>query len=147
MPDGVPGMFENIFWAVKNQVEDTLGMLVFILLLRIVLRRTWLALAGFVLIAVIAFGPGSSHLVYDKLFVMIVAICFTFALVRFGLLAVCVGTFLLELSQELPMTLDFSLWYSNGFFALLLVTAGLLAYGFRFSLAGQSMFADSTLDG
>ena len=64
-----------------------------------------------------------------------------------ALLAVCVGAFLTELSNELPMTLDFSLWYSSGFFALLLVTAGLLAYGFRISLAGRSMFADSALDG
>jgi hypothetical protein len=64
-----------------------------------------------------------------------------------GLLAVCVGTFLFELSNVLPMTLDFSLWYSGGFFVLLLITAALLAYGFRFSLAGRSMFADGALDG
>ncbi len=55
--------------------------------------------------------------------------------------------FLANLAGEFPMTLDFSLWYSGGFFVLLLITGALLAYGFRFSLAGRSMFAEGALDG
>jgi serine/threonine-protein kinase len=144
---GVSGMFENLFWGVKNQIQDTLQILMILLLLRIVLRKAWLAIAGLLVVAMIAFGVDAGNLVYDKVFTLILAGCFTFALVRFGLLTVCVGMFLVEVSSDLPMTLDFSLWYSGGFFLLLLVTFALMAYGFRFSLAGRSMFADSALDG
>ena len=147
MLDGVPGMFENVFWAVKNQVQGTLQILILLLLMRIIFRKAWLAIAAFMVIVLVAFGPTSENLLFDKLFTLVIGSFFVFTLVRGGLLTVCVGMFLLELSHELPMTLDFSLWYSGGFFVLLLVTFALLAYGFRFSLAGRSMFADSALDG
>jgi serine/threonine-protein kinase len=145
--DGVPGMLEHVFWSVKNQIQDNLGLLVVLLLLRIVLRKPRLAIVGMVIVGIIGFGEDAGHLLYDKLFTVVVASYFLYGLVRFGLLTICVGTFLTELANRLPMTFDFSLWYASGFYMVLLITAALLVYGFRVSLAGRSMFADSTLDG
>lgn len=85
--------------------------------------------------------------IFDEIFIAIVATAFIFSLVRFGPLAICVGTLLLERSDSLPMTLDLSLWHSGGFLVLSLITAALLACGFLLCLAGRSMFAEGTLDG
>jgi hypothetical protein len=144
---GTAPLLEQLFWAVKNQVQDNLQLLVILLLLRIVLRRSWLAIGGFVVVAMILYDTGAVDPVYDKLFVLVLASIFVFFLVRFGLLTICVGTFQLELSHSLPAGLDFSVWYSGQFFALLLIAAALLAYGFRYSLAGRSAWAEGALEG
>jgi hypothetical protein len=147
MHDRVPAMLENILWYVKNTVQDNLRFLVILLLLRIVLRRTWLALAGFAIVALIAFAPDASHPLYDKLYTALMAAVYLFILVRFGLLAICVGWFLLSLPDALPTTFDFSAWYAGYFFVLLLITTALLAHGCRFSLAGRPMLGESALEG
>ena len=144
---GTGPLLEQLLWGVKNQVQDNLQFLVILLLLRIVLRRSWLAIGGFVVVAMVMFDLGAVNPVYDKLFILVIASVFIFFMVRFGLLTVCVGMFLVQLSDSLPAGLDFSVWYSGQFFVLLLVAGALLAYGFRYSLAGHSAWAESALEG
>jgi hypothetical protein len=55
-----------------------------------------------------------------------------------------VGFLVQSLLLFLPLTFDFSAWYSTGAMLSLLMTAGLAAYGFFVSLGGQALLRDET---
>jgi len=121
-----------------NQFSAVLFGLVYIfllVLLRVLLRNTALAMAAWCLMSaapllgvspVLEWGTG-----------LLRAIVALLTLVRGGLLAWIVSCYVLFSLIEVPLTLDIGAWYAMRTLPIALVILGLALFGFRQSLAGK----------
>ena len=79
-------------------------------------------------------------------FVAISAAVFA-CMLRFGLLSVIGGLFLVNLLRWAPLTWDFSNWYAGAGLLTLGAVLVVALWAFYVSLAGQRLFRDSLLGG
>jgi hypothetical protein len=119
-----------------------LGFTLLFFLLRVVLRKEWLATGAFVLIMAVLTQGGE---LIATAFGVVWAAAFIFVFLRFGLLALVFGNYFQHF-LEFPLTTDSSAWYAGTSLFLLLVLAALAVYGFRIALAGRPMFSGAGLD-
>ena len=63
----------------------------------------------------------------------------TFALVRIGLVAAIVDSFVWTLFSSSPMTLQTSAWYSSAGYVSLAIVGALAVYGFKTALGGRPL--------
>jgi serine/threonine-protein kinase len=120
------------------------GILFVVLILRVLLRRQWLAIGGLVaLIGIINVLVAENPLIAGPAAVILVSLMVAM-LIRFGLLALGAGTFLGGLSF-MPLTLDFSAWYAPVALIPTLVALAVVLFAFYTSLAGRPLFADDPL--
>jgi serine/threonine-protein kinase len=135
---GVRAEIAGVIMAVPSAIFTALLFFFILFLLRLVLRKDWIAGAAFVLIITFATSnatpaPWAVYLINAAAFAV-----FTFALLRFGLLAAIVTSTASQI-LNLGYLLDFSAWYA-GMAALPVVMVALLAvYGFRVSLGGRKL--------
>jgi len=132
--------------------EEQTGFLIFImfyvllLLLRIGLRRGWLAIGVFFLIQFVINTNGFASTPAADPETWIVAVgattLVTVVMVRFGLLTTIVMSFVAGLILDFPTTLDFSAWYAGIGLLGPLAALALAGYGFWIALAGQPLFRD-----
>jgi serine/threonine-protein kinase len=134
------GIRESLAELLAVQVNITthvLFLFVAFLLLRFLLRRTWLAIAvhwaGYVLVYSSAFGlaPIASWITLWHFFFF-----------RFGWVTILVGTFTTDLLLGYPLTSDLSAWYAYVTFLAAGACLGLAGYGFRVSLGRRPAFRD-----
>lgn len=124
-----------------SAVSGAVYLILFLFLLRLVLRKDWLAISVFIA-AVTADGVMNRPNPWLSAFLaLLVFPALIFLLRRFGLFAVMVFMTFINLPSVLPVTDDFSLWFSNASVFTLLFLAGLAIYGFRTALAGKPAFA------
>jgi len=117
-----------------------------LLILRLLLRRTWIALTVFTVLAAVLFNPGTGlPLPYLAVFMVSTAIFWTIFF-RIGLLPVILGATISDLLRLLPLTFDLSAWYGYVTVLTLLVTVGIGVWGFRAALAGRPLFRDEILE-
>jgi serine/threonine-protein kinase len=126
--------------ALPAALSSTMVFFFMLFLLRVLLRKQWIAATAFVALMSIIPAIGSANpwvsILEGALFFGVLA----FVLLRFGLLAVIVAITSLELLSTCPPTLDLSAWYV-GLVPIPLVVVALMAiYGFRTSLAGRPLF-------
>jgi hypothetical protein len=115
--------------------------LTFLLLLRVVLRIQWLAVAALFVLTSFTSGIDFDHFWVDITLSAVGNALMLFILLRFGLFALMVYQFFWLVGEHI-YTLDPSRLYSGvSYFALILVVA-VAAYGCYISLAGRSMFKD-----
>jgi hypothetical protein len=123
--------------------ENVIGSfvnIVFLLLFRLVLRRTWLAAVAVSVVAAFALRPDSgASSVYWISIALLLALTWAF-LFRFGLLAILVAMSLVDLLGQMPLTLDPSSWYWGVTFLTLSIILVPIIYAFRISLAGRPLF-------
>jgi serine/threonine-protein kinase len=120
--------FVNAFSAVLYGM----AFLFLLVLLRIVLRKEWLALAGLCLILA---GPVAGEtLVFGALRALVLIL----VLRRVGLLALTSALFFFFCGAEVPITGNLSAWYAPGAFLVFGLGALVALYAFHTSLAGQS---------
>lgn len=120
--------------------------LFFLFLLRVLLRRQWLA-GG---IAILFLTTGAPQLSFQPIVSAPAQALIVAALVilstRFGLVALISAITTLYMLQGFPLTLNFSAWYFGiGLIGPLAVLA-LAIYGFYTSLGGQKVFQGSLLE-
>jgi len=139
------GSFPGYTSVFLNHVLGALGGgLVFFLilfLLRVLLRREWLAGLAMIVIFAGVRGLNADHPVIDtSMFVVIYGILVVLML-RFGLLAVVVCSFVTDLIIALVFTPDFTAWYGTTSLLTLLSLIALALYAFRIATAGKPLFA------
>jgi serine/threonine-protein kinase len=120
------------------------GLLLMLLILRVILRKHWLAVGAVVILfslpaltltdpKLILVGLSTNLLFWSTVY---------FVLSRFGLLSICACFFFLIMLGNLPDS-SLSAWYAGNTITILLIMAAVLGYGFFTSLAGRSLFAES----
>ncbi len=117
-----------------------------LLLLRVVLRRQWIAVVVLVLVKMVPdaiFKGGWSGWINAAATTAITV----FILVRFGLLALMfTSVFARGVSIMAPAVLDPSAWHAGYSFLRLLPLIALAAYGFYISMAGRPVFSHKLLE-
>lgn len=126
-----------------NQFSAVLFALVFLfmlVLLRVILRNQWLAMAAW---CVLVGGPlaGESWFVGLARGAILLVL-----LTRGGLLPLAVALFYMFYAFEVPLTLDFSAWYATHCLPAIFVFVALALYGFHTSLAGKPLLGRSLLE-
>jgi serine/threonine-protein kinase len=119
-----------------------IGAFVLLLLLRIVLRRTWLASGSFILVLLVLFTDGFTGDFVAWITGAIMAMIILVTMIRFGLLALVVLALAYPLLMGFPTTLDFSSWYAGIGAIGPLVVLALAGCGFWIALAGRPLFRD-----
>jgi serine/threonine-protein kinase len=123
------------------------GWLLLLLLLRVLLRRQWLAILVIMLFAVGTSLPSFVNPVLAGVFMSVAFGAFLSVLLRFGLLAPVFWGVYMYLSSSVVLTLDSSAWYAGRSWFTLLLFAAIAAYGFWISLAGRPLMKSDVLDG
>jgi hypothetical protein len=137
--------FANIVLAIPpvSAVQYALGGAFLLLVTRLVVRKTWIAvLVG--LVASIPFVPGGSSAPFgwELIGVMVGALLTLTLFLRIGLLAEFAMMFT-DVLVRVPLTLDPDAWYFGNSLVVLLIVAGLAVYAFVVSLGGRPAFGDS----
>jgi len=123
-----------------------LSMMFVLVMLRLILRRQWIAILVFALpwLPLAAAFPvrwiGLS-------FALGTYVAFTLLLVRFGVLPVAVLLWLSTMDQALVLTLDPSAWYFGRSVFSILVFAAVLVWAFRVSLGRRPLMRQGGLGG
>jgi serine/threonine-protein kinase len=133
-------------------VWAALYYLFMLFLLRVVLRKPWLAVAAFV----VAFGvlwsfaaaPESGGLTFAVIFILNATwvVLVAILLLRLGLLAAAGAFFFAFALGGVPITLDLAAWYAPGSLVTMLFLVVLAGYGCHTALAGRSLFRDDLLE-
>jgi serine/threonine-protein kinase len=136
---GVPRLLGNTVDYLVHAQFPAMGFLFFFLLLRILLRRQWLA--GVVMFALfLTIGVLTDDNPWIGAAVMAVSFPLVlFMLTRFGLLAMTVMIYFFALIEAAPWTSDIAAWHAGPTIVSLFVMVGLVAYGFYVSLAGRPL--------
>jgi hypothetical protein len=125
--------FGEIFSVLLSQLSIALGLMMLFLLLRMMLRRTWIAAAVLCLLQAALTGLNLTALA------MAITI---FLLVRFGLVALLALTVFSGLGQVSPVTFDASSPHFTTGLLFTLVAWSLAFYGWKTSLAGRPLLQD-----
>jgi len=112
--------------------------------LRVILRKEWLAGIGFVLFFVLGRGIDSTNPVASVATYAIVYGIIVFVLLRYGVLALVVTIFVTDLVPQLLFTTNFSAWYGSGSPIIIGFMAGLSILAFRYELGGQRPMGPAT---
>jgi serine/threonine-protein kinase len=130
-----------------NQFSAVLFAMVFLFvltLLRMVLRRDWLAsLAWVAIMAAPIAGEGPT---IGWVAGAIRSLTMLVVLRRGGLLSLAVTLIFMFTLIEVPITLDLGAWYAPRALPVVAVLLGLALYGFRTALGGKPVFGASLLD-
>ncbi|MBN1508625.1 MAG: serine/threonine protein kinase [Sedimentisphaerales bacterium] len=117
--------------ALRMATYGSLFLLLLLVLLRILLRRTWLAdIVGTLLIAPL-FVPRGSHPVVSLIVIGLGCVGVAmFVLSRFGIVPVVTAFFVAAILFRFPLTLDMRVWYTDLSLLAVAVSTGVAAYGF-----------------
>jgi len=131
---------------VLKSVQATLVFFFVLFLLRILLRRSWLAAAVFVALFTTFRVLGNEYLeVQIPTSIAIFAIV-AFAGVRFGLVALAAGLFTVDLIVSAPMPASASSWYVPATAFVFLSVLAFAVWGFYTSLGGRPLWRGDLFD-
>ncbi|HET6202922.1 MAG TPA: serine/threonine-protein kinase [Planctomycetota bacterium] len=113
-----------------------------LVLLRMVLRRSWPAWALWVILGAILFHPRTGPPVRNLSTLLALYALALFVLLRFGFLSLWAGQLVSGLLSSGPLTSDLSRWFAGSTLLTLAAVVGLAWYSFYISLGGRPLFAD-----
>jgi len=115
-----------------NALQSVLFVVMIFVILRLVLRRGWLAaLVGVVILTVLSDnGQAYTGTWFDFVFITLIFVVLTFGLFRFGLLAMTIAAVADNVATGVPLTLQLSAWWATPSMFSLALLIGLAAFGF-----------------
>jgi predicted Ser/Thr protein kinase len=143
---GIHYTIGDILLNVMIYLFGSLVLFFIFFLVRLVLRKEWLAIAVTVVLLSIqsAFGPNAVLNLTENVVVVGIALLL---LVRFGLLALLIAFSLNNVLQAYPLTGHFSEWYAQPTIVVFILISALAIFGFYTSTAGRSRLGNISLDG
>jgi serine/threonine-protein kinase len=132
----LPAVSAMLFMHAQFVVSFGFLMIVLLVLLRLLTRRTWIAVTIWVPIATMVIGPPDKELVLFLLLSIVILTVFF----RLGVLCLLVVLGLSGLQVPVPATLSTSAWYAGPSLLFLGVVAAVAVYGFIVSLGGRHAF-------
>jgi serine/threonine-protein kinase len=112
------------------------SIVVLLVLLRLLTRKTWIAVAACAPL-IVAFNLNGEA---DTVIFLVLAVLWLAIFFRFGVLCLMVALGLLGFEIPIPATLSTSVWYSGPSWIVLALFAAVAVYGFIISLGGQRAF-------
>lgn len=122
-----------------NSLFETLLTFFVLFLLRVVLRKQWIAVVAFIPVGIALNFSSSSSISLDLTYAAMYSVIWVVVLLRFGLLATMMADASRGLLLLFPRTMDFSAWYAGTVTVPLIVIALVAVYGFRNSLGGRRL--------
>ncbi len=133
-------------WQLATSVQGTLLFFFVMFLLRVILRKPWLAALAFVAVFTAIKTADSHHILIDvSTFAAIYAIA-AFIVLRFGFIALATGMFTVDSLLNIPITTNLSSWYLGGSLFVVLTVTGLAVWGCYTSLAGQKIWKENLFE-
>ena len=123
-----------------NAIFISLIVLFMLLMAYLLFRRRWIAMLVLGVIATVGVGSPGVAPVYELTTGAIMAVILVFVLVRYGLLAFALTTFLNAFLEAAPLTFDTDAWYFGRSLAVLLILLGIAVYGFWSALGEKPAF-------
>ena len=121
------------------------GFFFMIFLLRVVLRKQWLAASAFVLFWTVAKALPTDHPYLYGMFYMLVYGIIVVILMRFGLFALAVTIYFIDTTNQELLTTDVFSWYGFSSLLMLALIAGFAYLGFRMALGKRKLMDESLL--
>ena len=143
---GIHYTIGDILLNVMLYLFGSLVLFFIFFLMRLVLRKEWLAIAVTVVLLSIQ-SAFSDHGILNVTQNVVVVGMALLLLVRFGLLALLVAFSLNNVLQAYPLTGHFSEWYAQPTIVVFLLISALAIFGFYTSTAGKSRLGNISLDG
>ena len=103
-------------------------------------RGDWIAAVLFVAIFLVMRALPSAHLAVDVPVILLIYGILSLIVLRFGLVALAVGAFTVDMLGNVPFTADFSVWYAGATMLALLSVVALAGWGFYHSLGGEPLW-------
>ncbi len=122
-----------------------LGIFFVLFLLRLVLRKDWLATIAAVILFSVS-NLGNEYPILSFVFSAVIWISILLVLKRFGLLVLVTGLVAQNVLIVFPVTVHLSRWYAAPALTGLAVIAALAFYGFHTARAGQPIFSGAAFD-
>jgi predicted Ser/Thr protein kinase len=143
---GIHYTFGDILLNVMIYLFLSLALFFIFFLVRLVLRREWLAIVVTVVLLSIQ-SAFSEHALLNMTQDVIVTGLALLILVRLGLLALLVAFSLNNVLQAYPLTGHFSEWYAQPTIVVFTMIGALAIFGFYTSTAGKARLGGISLDG
>jgi hypothetical protein len=129
-----------------RSIRSTLVFFMALFLLRVLLRRAWLAAVAFVLVFSAQPLLASRYLALEGPVQLAIYSIAAVAVVRYGLVALAAGILTVNLLLSVPVTADLSSWYAGSMIFVFASVLALAAWGFHTSLAGQRFLKGELFD-
>ncbi len=143
---GGHSMIGTLIAQIMNSVRSALAFFFFMFLLRVLLRKGWLAAVVFVAFFTATKVLQGSHVAFVLPLQLAIYSIAAFVVLRFGLIALITGIFAANIILNIPLTPHLSKWYmSSGIYAIVLLLA--LAFWAAYtSLGGQKVWREHLFD-
>jgi len=129
---------------IPGSISSTLLLFLILFLFRVLLRKSWLAAAAFVLLFAALKSVSSNYPAVDWPVQIILYVVLAVGALRFGLVTLAVALFTADLALNIPFTLNPSAWYFTDAALALASIAALAIWGFYTALAGQGPWKSET---
>ena len=125
----------------------SLGIFFVLFLVRLLVRRDWIAAIVIVFLGAVAFtNIGGDYFWVAFLAGAIIWLSIYLVLRRFGLLALVAGFVVQNILVTFPMTTHLSRWYASGAIAGMTIIIAIALFALHTALAGQALFNAKVLD-
>jgi serine/threonine protein kinase len=142
---GVRLTLGSIFAYTWAYVLFSLGVFFILFLLRLVVKRDWIAAIGIVFLGAVM-NTGGDYFWSTFLFSAVIWLSIYLVLRRFGLLALVVGLVVQNTLVTFPMTTHLSRWYASGAIAGMVTVVAVALFAMYHALGGQPLFSTKALD-
>jgi len=122
-----------------------LAVFFMLFLLRLVVKKDWIAALVLVFLGAIS-NTGGDYFWATFVASAVIWLSIYMVLRRFGVVALVVGLVVQNMLVVFPLTSHLSRWYASGAIAGIVAIAGIALFAFSNALAGKRLFADSVLD-
>ena len=142
---GVRAALGFLLLCVLVFVLYSLLIFLFLFLLRLAIKKDWIAAIIIVLVGA-GTNTGGDYPISTFLFSAVLWLSILLVLKRFGLLVLIVGLVVQNVLIVFPLTSHLSRWYATSGLTGAVIIAALAIYGFRAALAGQPIFSTDVLE-
>ena len=125
-------------WHLVNSIQATLIFFFMMFIMRLILRKPWLAAAAFVAIGVAIKLDGSQNPALDAAAYLAIYILAAFMMVRFGFVTLAAAIFTVDLLLSIPMAQDPSSWYMGGSLFVVATIGAMAVWGAYTALGGNA---------
>jgi hypothetical protein len=142
---GVRFTLASVFAFTWIFVLYSLGIFFILFLLRLFVRKDWIAAIVIVFLGAIT-NTGGDYFWMTFLASAVIWLSIYLVLRRFGLLALVVGLVVQNMLVTFPMTTHLSRWYAAGAIAGMMTVIAIALFAVHSALAGQPLFTTKVLD-